>query len=285
MKALLRKNKYLSSINRLRHGQKPVFIEYDIDFTPRWTGDKTGNPHLAKIILKNKKTFQANLERLSAYEDVVKDIQKGKFKFDIDWHNVMMPALDALTLMDAAVNATSTYMEIGSGNSTRFVKAALKTRKSKTKIISIDPCPRADIDTLCDKVIRSGVETVDLSMFDTLKKGDVLFIDNSHRSFMNSDVTVCMLDILPRLKKGVLVGIHDIFLPFDYFDTWSERGYNEQYLLASYLLANPDYFDMQFSNYWICQQKLHEKPLQNIWDILGDKVKNRPSSAFWGIKT
>ena len=80
MKALLRKNKYLSSINRLRHGQKPVFIEYDIDFTPRWTGDKTGNPHLAKIISKNKKTFQSNLKRLSTYEDVVQDIQKGKFK-------------------------------------------------------------------------------------------------------------------------------------------------------------------------------------------------------------
>ncbi len=283
MKALLRQNKYLRGLNRLRQGHTPVFIEYGIDFKPRWT-DKKGNPHLAKIISSNKKTFQENLKNLAQYKDVVEAIEAKKFNFEIDWHNVMMPALDALTLMDAAVNAKSTYMEVGSGNSTRFVKAALKTRKAKTKIVSIDPCPRADIDKLCDKVIRKGVETVDLKIFDELKAGDVLFIDNSHRSFMNSDVTVCMLDILPRLKKGVVVGIHDMFLPFDYFESWADRGYNEQYLLASFLLANPDYFDMQYSNYWICHEKLHEKPLADIWNILGDKVKNRPSSAFWGIK-
>ena len=61
-------------------------------------------------------------------------------------------------------------------------------------------------------------------MFESLEAGDVVFVDNSHGSFMNSDVTVVMLDILPRLKQGVLVEFHDIFLPFDYFETWSNRA-------------------------------------------------------------
>lgn len=63
-------------------------------------------------------------------------------------------------------------------------------------------------------------------MFESLEAGDVVFVDNSHRSFINLDATVVMLDILPRLKPGVLVELHDIFLPFDYFETWSNRAYN-----------------------------------------------------------
>ena len=63
-------------------------------------------------------------------------------------------------------------------------------------------------------------------------------IDNSHRSFQNSDVTVFFTEILPcRLKTGCHYGIHDIFLPSDYPVEWLSRYYNEQYLLMAYLLG------------------------------------------------
>jgi hypothetical protein len=101
---------------------------------------------------------------------------------------------------------------------------------------------------------------------------------------MNSDVTVFMLDVLPRIPAGVLVGIHDIFLPYDYFDTWADRGYNEQYLLACYLLANPHYFELELANYWISSERLHHEPLQSVWSLLGNDIRDRRSSAFWGIK-
>jgi len=60
-----------------------------------------------------------------------------------------------------------------------------------------------------------------------------------------------MLDILPRIQPGVLVSFHDIFLPFDYLESWSGRFYNEQYLLACYILANPNYFTLQLCNFWV----------------------------------
>ncbi len=77
---------------------------------------------------------------------------------------------------------------------------------------------------------------MDLALFRELQAGDVLFIDSSHRCFMNSDVTVLFLEVLPNLPPGVLVQVHDIFIPYDYPREWVERYYAEQYLLSCYLL-------------------------------------------------
>jgi hypothetical protein len=225
---------------------------------PRWQTD-AGNSHLADVIAGPEETYRKNLSALAAFEPVLRRQIAGDFPFSIDWRNPHMPMLDGLTLMWAADRAKSLLIEVGSGNSTMFAKSALLHSGKDTKIVSIDPQPRAEIDAICDEVIRAPLEDLDVSLFDRLEAGDSLFIDNSHRSFMNSDVTVAMLDVLPRLKPGVLVGIHDIFLPFDYFETWAERGYNEQYLLA-----NSDYFDIQFSNYWIGRRGPHREPLSNV---------------------
>lgn len=283
LKRVVESNKYLSALHRLRKGQTPVYIEYDIDFVPRWQND-VGNPHLANVIAAQEETYRRNLLDLAAFEPVIRSQMAGEFPFSIDWRNPHMPMLDGLTLMWAADRAKSLLIEIGSGNSTMFAKSALLHSGKDTKIVSIDPQPRAEIDAICDEVIRSPLENLDVSLFDRLEAGDSLFIDNSHRSFMNSDVTVAMLDVLPRLKPGVLVGIHDIFLPFDYFQSWAGRGYNEQYLLASYLLANSDYFDIQFANYWICRQELHREPLSAIWANFDRDIADRMGSAFWAIK-
>lgn len=287
IKDLLRRyvnsNKYLTAISRLRNGYTPVYVEYDIRFAPRWT-ERPGNPHVAPIIAGARDRYLANLHDMKRLQPVVERALGGGLPFAIDWRNHFIPALDGLSLMRAALAAGSTYLEIGSGNSTLFARAALLHENKATRIVSIDPMPRADIDAICDEVIRSPLEEVDLSLFDRLQPGDTLFVDNSHRSFMNSDVTVFMLDVLPRIPAGVLVGIHDIFLPYDYFDTWADRGYNEQYLLACYLLANPHYFELELANYWISSERLHHEPLQSVWSLLGNDIRDRRSSAFWGIK-
>lgn len=275
---------WLTAFDGLRRGYQPVFLDFRVDMKPRWA-DEVGNPHLARIISARKEVFERNLKELSALKPVVEEIVAGDSPVKgINWSMGYVPALDGLTLMRAALGSPSTYMEIGSGNSTRFVKAALTHAGSTVKIVSIDPEPRAEIDALCNRTIRSRLEDVDLGIFDMLERGDVLFIDNSHRSFMNSDVTVAMLDVLPRLKPGVLVGFHDILLPFDYPERWEQRAYNEQYLLGCQLLANPQYFDIQFANYWICRNRLHEEPLEGIWELLGAAVRDRAASAFWGVK-
>jgi hypothetical protein len=134
------------------------------------------------------------------------------------------------------------YFEIGSGYSTMFARHAITAAGLSTSITSMDPQPRAEIDAICDVRIRSGLENCDLAAFDELGSGDILFYDGSHRCFTNSDVTVFFLEVLPRLPPGVLVHIHDIFLPDDYPEAWNSRLYSEQYLLAAMLLSiNPPF--------------------------------------------
>ncbi len=82
-----------------------------------------------------------------------------------------------------------------------------------------------------------GLETCDLARFDQLQPGDILFLDCSHRVFMNSDVTVFMIDVLPRLRPGVPVHVHDIVLPWDYPDMFTNWYWSEAYILAAYLIG------------------------------------------------
>ena len=68
---------------------------------------------------------------------------------------------------------------------------------------------------------------------------------------MNTDATVFFLDVLPRLPEGVLVGIDDVFLPWDYPPTWTERVYGEQYLLAALLLGGAAGWTVRFPGWWV----------------------------------
>ncbi|KRF36359.1 hypothetical protein ASG94_02540 [Nocardioides sp. Soil805] len=154
------------------------------------------------------------------------------------WSNPWLPPLDGITLYGLiAEHRPSVYMEVGSGFSTKFARLAVRDHGLDTRIISIDPQPRAEVDVLCDEVIRTPYEQVDPGVLDRLGSGDMLFVDNSHRSFTSSDVTVFFTESLPYLASGVLYGLHDIFLPDDYPEAWNDRFYAEQYLLMSYLLG------------------------------------------------
>jgi hypothetical protein len=273
-------NRWLFSLSRLWRGHHPVFLEYFVDMSPRWTGPE-GNPHLADLFRAREPVFAAGLEELAAMAPVVAALDEGTLEgLRFDWGNRYLPALDALTIMWAAARARGTFFEIGSGNSTRAARAAIRHFGRDVRLVSVDPQPRVEIDALCDEVIRAPLERTDLSALLALEPGDVLFIDSSHRSFMNSDVTVLMTEVLPALKPGVIVGIHDILLPYDYPEGWTKRAYNEQYLLAALLLANPDYFDIRFANQWIVRRGLHLAPLAPIWDRLGPAVRDRGGAAF-----
>ncbi len=78
---------------------------------------------------------------------------------------------------------------------------------------------------------------MDMTFFADLPGDAVLFVDNSHRAFQNSDVTVFFMEILPMLAPGIVWGLHDIFFPCDYPEAWRGRFFNEQYLLMAYLMG------------------------------------------------
>ena len=125
-------------------------------------------------------------------------------------------------------------MEVGSGHSTRFMARAVRDGGLATEITSIDPAPRADIEGLgatsqLDRPSRARV----LRRSRRSPSGDILFINSSHILMPGTDVDILFNHVLPSLTRGVLVHVHDVFLPDDYPPEWEWRGYNEQLGIAA----------------------------------------------------
>jgi hypothetical protein len=134
-------------------------------------------------------------------------------------------------------------------------------------------------------VLRRPLEACDVAMFDALEPGDIFFLDSSHRSFQGSDVTVFFLEILPRLKPGVIVQIHDVYLPDDYISGHVPRMWNEQYLLATALLFGGDAFEILFPCWYV-----HRDPdlSRHAAELLGKGPMadlNLYGASFWLQKT
>ena len=174
-------------INRMRLGQQAVYLEYPYDFKRRW--GTSGHSGLLEMISGREEVFRQHLTEISAYGGLISRFNKPD-EPTLDFDNSFMPVLDGLSVVWAAKRAKQLYLEIGSGFSTIYARAALNDGGSPAKILSIDPHPRAEIDKLCDESIRTPLEQIDLTLFDRLDAGDSLFFDGSHRSFTNSDVTV-----------------------------------------------------------------------------------------------
>lgn len=258
-------------LDTLIYPKYPIILDYPFKSIPRYGFGKPPHPRLNEVIQKNRQQYAETLQSFLQFgEDLARIGDQeplGAGRSNPYWLNNFFTGLDATALYGfISLKKPAIYFEIGSGNSTKFARQAIIDQKLNTKIISCDPFPRAEIDAICDEVIRSPVEDIDLVVFDQLCAGDILFIDNSHRTFMNSDATVVFLDILPRLAKGVIVHIHDIFLPLDYPKEWSERYYSEQYLLAASLLAKESNFDILLPNVFVGLDKELSVLIQPLWD-------------------
>jgi hypothetical protein len=148
-------------------------------------------------------------------------------------------------------------IEIGAGNSTYLAAQAITKNKEEfdidAELIAIEPYPN---DTLINgfpglsRLVKEKLQDVDLAEFSSLGENDILFIDSSHVLRIASDVQYEYLELLPRLNKGVIIHIHDIFLPAEYKRDWildSHRFFNEQYLLQAFLAFNHS-FEILFGN-------------------------------------
>lgn len=109
------------------------------------------------------------------------------------------------------------------------------------RFICIEPYEQPWLETIGVEVVRQVVEKVDMQMFDMLGVNDILFIDSSHIIRPQGDVVKEYLEIIPNLKPGVLVHVHDIFTPRDYLEKWivdDVRLWNEQYMLEALISEN-----------------------------------------------
>jgi hypothetical protein len=248
-----------------------LVLDYPIHPRPRFGHEHPSHPQVDAIIRARVDHYRKHLEAIVAMlpwlaKIPVDDPGDPTTPF---WFNPWLPGLDAAALYTiVASEKPTTYLEVGSGTSTKFTRRAISDHGLSTRIVSIDPQPRAEIDAICDEVIRSRLEEADLSVFDSLVAGDVVFIDNSHRVFTNSDACVVFLEVLPRLAPGVLVEIHDIYLPDDYPAGWNDRFYSEQYVLAGYLLGGSQTFETELPNWFVTTNPELAEIVAPLWDEL-----------------
>lgn len=265
-------------------GYKLLLLDYPFKPKPRYGYKRSSHQQLLELIKKNKTEYEQILKNFLKFKDKLLKIPLTSQQSSVPyWLNGWLPGLDFVALYSFfGIYKPRRYFEVGSGLSTKLARKAIEDFDLSTKIISIDPEPREEINSVCDISICRPLEEVDLKIFKELKSGDFLFIDGSHRSFMNSDVTVIFLDILPKLEPGVLLQFHDIFLPDDYPPGSEENYYNEQYLLAAYLLADKGReVEIVFPSAYISHDRKLSKVLDPLWKTSNLKDVEQHGGSFW----
>ena len=136
-------------------------------------------------------------------------------------------------------------LEIGCGNSTKIIRQAIRDGGFPCHHRCIDPNPRAEISPLADEVVRRRIESFDpVVLASEIDAGDILFIDTSHEVSPANDVTYIYGRLLPRVRVGVVVHIHDIFLPYEYPQRWVKKlglNWGEQYIVQAMLTGSRDW--------------------------------------------
>jgi len=167
-------------------------------------------------------------------------------RFEQDW----FPGLDAVALyLMVRRHRPSRIIEVGSGHSTRIMARALADGRLDGAITCIDPAPRASITALDVSHLAAPVERLDDGALPDLAANDILFIDSSHIAMPGTDVDCLVNGVLPRLRAGVLVHFHDIFLPDAYPEAWRWRGYNEQLVVAALLQGGA--YQLEFASRYL----------------------------------
>ncbi len=194
------------------------------------------------------------------------------------WTNGMFPIADAyLYYAFIRKEKPRRIIEVGSGQSTLIALKAL-AQNGEGRITCVEPFPNqsfnahlAGIPGANYSLIVQELQDVPLSLFRELQAGDILFIDSSHVVKAQSDLIYFFFSILPSLTDGVLIHIHDIFLPYDYpldFFSVHKRFHSEEYMLAAFLMHNSR-FKTLFSNYYFLWQE-HDFYLRNMAALLKD---------------
>jgi hypothetical protein len=178
-------------------------------------------------------------------------------------------------------------VELGSGYSTLVTAEAARLNEADGNPLNLevyDPFPNvvdAGLPGLA-ALHRLPAQEVPLSVFENLDDGDVLFVDTTHVVKLGSEVNYVVLEVLPRLGKGVVVHIHDIFLPFEYPRMWLEDlalYWNEQYLIQAFLAHNDSYEVL------VALHALRRQRRQELADALPASVVEHEAGSLWIRRT
>ena len=248
---------------------------------PRRGHGRPPHQRLVALLAAHRAAFEAAIDLVGTFgADLVRIDRHPHDGLEPTWDNQFFTGIDAASLYAFLRDRSpARYVE---GNSTRFAARAKRDGGLLTEIVSIDPEPRAGIDALCDTVVRQRLEDADLGVFADLGPGDIVLFDGSHRLFMNNDVATFFLDVLPGLHPEVLVGVHDITLPEDYYAACAPNYWTEQYVLAMALLAaGPQRAEPVLPCHYICIEPSLKVRLGSMWDGIGMAGLNAYGTTFW----
>jgi len=245
-KRLLRSTNLLKKIGVFPirdHYYEPLFNDKHLSVSLREPRNLPGINfnELEQIELLKQLTYQN--EFLDFVESESKKLEPSSFKLD----NGSFESGDAEFLFNFIRHIKPRkVIEIGCGTSTKIIQKAIGendiSENSATSHLCVEPYEQPWLEKFPKiKLIRDKVENLDLKIFQDLEAGDLLFIDSSHMIRPQGDVLHEFLSIIPSLKKGVFVHIHDIFSPHDYLDEFVKTSvlfWNEQYLLEALLTGN-----------------------------------------------
>lgn len=183
------------------------------------------------------------------------------------------PDAEALYLMIRRY-APKRVIEVGCGNSTRITRQAILDGDLDTTITAVDPYPRADIADVVDRFEQARVESLDPALFADLDSGDVLFIDSSHQVRMANDVAHLFCAIIPTLKPGVVIHVHDVFLPYEYPKRffYDCPSWGEQYMLHAVLQSGG--FELLWPGYHLQKDRADAREAMPF-------LKKGRAQSFW----
>lgn len=193
-----------------------------------------------------------------------------KFVYRYHYNNTQFEIADALFLhCMLRIMKPKRVIEIGSGYSSAVM---LDTNEfyfdNKIKMTFVEPYPQRLKQLMHKddhiKLFECMLQDINKEIFETLEENDILFIDSSHVSKRDSDVNELFFEVLPLLKSGVCIHIHDIMPTFEYPMDWLEQGnvWNEMYLLRSFLQNNNDYKIVFFEG---ILQELYNGEIKKKW--------------------
>ena len=197
----------------------------------------TGYPELVPLFGAAEAAMGAIFDEIDGIAEALRAIDRAADpppapRLRQDW----FPRLDAAAAY-ALVRGRrpASVVEIGCGHSTRWFARAVADGGLATRLTAIDPRPRATLAGLPVTFLRTTLQKAGTGPFAELTSGDILSLDGSHVLMPGTDVDIVLNRVMPELPPGVLVHLHDIFLPDPYPVRWLGRGYNEQQAVAPLL--------------------------------------------------
>lgn len=274
--------------NRLAPENRFVSLPSDVAFErppadPLWGWGRPRHAVFQAMFEARAQDYRRVLDLVDSFAADLAEVDRGH-RPDLEpcWDNPMFSGLDAASLYSFLRDRNPRrYVEIGSGYSTKFAARAKRDGGLRTEIVSIDPDPRADIDRICDRLVRATLETTDQTPLRALEPGDIVLLDGSHRLVMGNHLALLFGELIPEFPPGVLVGVHDIYLPDDYAPAHKSSHWNEQYLLAAALLFGRERCEVTFPCHYVASTSPLQEELDARWSANGLRGLNAWGCVLW----